>query len=131
MSEVDELFRAAALVVASETRRLRDERPKAHAWIEVWAELRQVFGPFGRDGMSHQTALVLLTHNKRTRRTHERVLLVGTGESPAQTARDLLEQIRHIEKTGEPLPTTRRVAPVCLFGAYPVGMLGKHVVGQA
>lgn len=127
--DVASLMRAVAWVAQMEVEVFSREHPQAAAWTDIWAELRQSYGPRFPEDAQHRTALVMCWRNKRTRKTKEATLVAGSGHCPTCTVLDLLAQLQ------KEVPEAFDVRPVGLMSltglAYPVGMLGMNVLGRA
>lgn len=121
-SDIFELMRMSASIAHMAKEHHAARHPKSAAWTQFWSEIRQIVGG---PGIPPQTALILVTYNRRTRKRSERVFAVGTGDCPVCTVLDLVIQLREEARELSPRPRILMVDD-----AYPIGMFGTHVVGR-
>ena len=92
--EASELMQAVSWVANVGIEHYAHAHPRAVKWTDIWAELRQSYGPNFEHDAQHRTALVICHRNQRTQKTQEREVFVGTGDCPICTMLDLLTQMR-------------------------------------
>lgn len=132
-ADLEDLVKAIAWISSSEVACFAKAHPEAVRWTEIWAELRQSFGPTFASEAQHRTSIVLCWRNRKTRKTKERILFVGSGDCPICTANDLLGQLRNEipEAFGRRRGPVPQVVVPSVGAAWPVGLLGPYVVGSA
>ena len=134
-SDVEALLKAVAWISSAEVAYFSRRYPQAIGWTEIWAELRQSYGPTFAEEARHRSAVVLCWRNRKTKKTKEKTLFVGTGTCPVCTASDLLVQLRSEIPAAfglEESDSKHEIEGLShLRNIFPVGLLGKYEVGRA
>jgi len=132
--DLEDLLKAVAWISSAEVAFFAKKRPQAIRWMEIWAELRQSYGPMFDDEGRHRSSVVLCWRNRKTKKVTEKTIFVGSGDCPICTATDLLTQLRAeipeafaVERCEGPPEIRVRASK----GSFLVGLFGSYVVGTA